>query len=193
MMLARPRAVVAAGALAILSSAIPSLAAAQRSVAFSADVGFAAGSGRGGDYRDRGIGGWRVGGSLRIRQSATRIGFLEVARESFDIRSGHLAICVLQPSGECVPTYPGFSVVAATIGTVLLRPQWELRAGLGGGSFATDDRGRTRVGGIVGQIDAALFITPRVGLVGGIRPFVIPSFRHDPLWIVPLAVGIRIR
>jgi hypothetical protein len=172
----------------------PSTGAAQRRVTPSAEIGFAAGSGQGGSYRDRGVGGLRLSGAVRIRQSPTRIWFFEIAKESFAIGSGHRAICVLQATGECLPTFPEFSVIGATTGLVRQGgSQWEVRAGLGGGSFATDDRGETRVGGIVAQFDGALFFGSHLGLLAGTRPFVVPSFRHDLLWIVPLSVGVQIR
>ena len=61
------------------------------------------------------------------------------------------------------------------------------------GAFSTDDRGHTRVGALVGQLDGAEFPLEHVGITLGVRPALLPRFRGDRLWIVPVSLGLRVR
>jgi hypothetical protein len=51
----------------------------------------------------------------------------------------------------------------------------------------------TRVGAVVGQLDAAVFPTAHIGLVLGPRFVVIPRYRRDRLTMIPALFGLRVR
>jgi hypothetical protein len=167
---------------------------AQSRVSATGEAAMALGHGGGGEYRERGIGGFQFAASVRFRRSAAVSVFGEITRESLGFIAGGDAICVVSPHGGCVPRYPSFGGVAATAG-LLFRDgaDGEWRAGVGMGAFSTDDRGHTRVGALLGQLDGAEFPFEHVGITLGVRSVLLPRFRGDRLWIVPVSLGLRVR
>lgn len=167
---------------------------AQSRLSATGEAAVALAHGGGGEYIARGIGGFQFAASVRFRRSGAVSAFGEIAKESLGVIAGADAICVGSSRGGCVPRYPTFSGVAATAG-LLLRDGagGEWRAGVGMGVFSTDDRGHTRVGALVGQLDGAEFPLDHVGITLGVRPALLPRFRGDRLWIVPVWLGVRVR
>jgi hypothetical protein len=159
------------------------------SVAVDATTG--AGTGRGGTYWDRDNGGVRLAVSLRHQMSPRIAAYGEVAMEWLAIRMGHDALCVPKPDGSCMPTYPEFSGPAATFGLVA-RPneRLEFRGAVGGGAYKADG---TRVGGVVGQLDGAVFPFKHLGLLAGVHAVVVPRYRGDQLTTFPWMIGVRFR
>lgn len=101
-------------------------------------------------------------------------------------------VCVVDsPSGGCKPPYPDVAGPSASVG-LLYAPltRVETRVGVGGAAYSVDG---TRVGAVIGQLDAAVFPAARLGLVLGARFVVIPRYRHDRLTLVPVLVGLRVR
>ena len=185
---------VRVGCLILAASAIchhPAMAQSSVSVAAEFAVGGAAWNG--GDYVDRDVGGWRLGASIRVRRNASIAAYAELSREWLG-RSEHLLYCKIAHDGGCVPWFPALSGFSAT-GGIIARPAAaaEFRAGIGGGSYATDDRAHPTTIAALGQIDAGFFPLPHVGLVIGGRAIVLPSFRGDGLSILPVTLGVRIR
>jgi hypothetical protein len=78
---------------------------AQTRLSATGEAAAALGHGRGGEYRDRDIGGFQFAGSVRFRRSATISAFGEIAMESLGALP-HDAICEFLPNGGCVPEYP---------------------------------------------------------------------------------------
>jgi hypothetical protein len=74
------------------------------------------------------------------------------------------------------------------IGTPSSASEW--RAAIGGGAYSAD---RTKVGAVVTQADVAAFPFVHVGFFAGVRALVMPSFRHDRLWMIPWMIGVRVR
>lgn len=166
---------------------------AQANTSAAVDIAGEGAAGRGGEYRDRDIFGLRLAASIRLRRSPGIDVFGEMAAEGLGA-FGYDAICQISVRGGCVPEYPALAGIAATAGVLAhVGNGVELRLGSGGGVFRMDDRGRTRVGGIVGQFDAAWFLFEHVGMVAGSRLILLPSFRHDRLVIAPFGIGARFR
>lgn len=177
--------------LAVVASLPSERLAAQGavSVAFEATVG--GGNGRGGEFRDRGIAGARLALSLRAPLERSVALYGEIAMEWLALGMGHDASCIFSSRGGCLQPFPELAGPSAVFG-IMARPRrrWEFRAGLGVAAYGADG---TRVGGVTGQLDAALFPFQRVGMVVGVRPMVVPRFRGDQLSILPFAVGLRVR
>jgi hypothetical protein len=170
----------------------PDLLSAQSPASAVVEIAAGAGAGLGGEYDDRGMPALHVAASVRFRQAGTMAAFAELSADWLD--RGHKLSCRLGPTGSCIPWYPGLTGVAATIG-VIARPkdQIEFRLGAGAGIYEANTEPRTGVGAIVGQLDAAFFPWPRLGLVAGGRAIVLPRFRGNLLAVVPVTAGIRIR
>ena len=179
---------VVVGALVTLRAAVAS-AQSLNSVAVDATTAF--GQGRGGVYRDRGIGGVRVAVSGRHRVSSSVSVFGEVAMEWLAISVGDDALCVPRPDGGCIDTYPELAGPAARFG-VLAHPnrRLEFRASAGGAAYAA--RG-TRVGALVGQLDATVFPFQRFGFLVGGHSALVPRYRGDRLTTNTLMFGVRFR
>jgi hypothetical protein len=101
-------------------------------------------------------------------------------------------VCVVDhPGGGCRPSYPDVAGPSASIGLLFAPVNGvEARVGVGGASYTIDG---TRVGAGVGQLDAAVFPAPHVGLILGARLGVVPRYRHDRLTMVPVLLGLRLR
>jgi hypothetical protein len=101
-------------------------------------------------------------------------------------------VCIVdRPGGGCRPDFPDVTGPSASIG-LLYAPftRVETRVGVGGAAYSVDG---TRVGAVVGQLDAAVFPAADFGLILGSRFAVIPRYRHDRLTMVPLLLGLRVR
>jgi len=160
-----------------------------RSLALDATLGGA--RGRGGEFYDRGIVGARIAMSMRGPQGAHIGPFVEVAMDWLSVGTASDAVCYLSPRGGCLQPYPAFAGPEITAGLVVgLRSHMELRGGIGGGAYVRDG---PRVGGLLGQVDAAVFPFSHLGIVAGARAVVVPRYRGELLWTVPWAAGFRVR
>ena len=107
------------------------------------------------------------------------------------VATGHAAVCYLGPRGDCLESYPAFAGPEITGGLMVrLRSRLEVRGGVGMGAYRRDG---PRVGGLLSQIDAAVFPFSSLGFVAGARAIVIPRYRGDRLWVIPWAAGVRLR
>ena len=160
----------------------------ERSVEFSTGNAY----GSGGIYRGRDLdGGLRVSAGLRLLRADSMGAFIDVSAEALDMKSTKLSDCPPSPRGGCLRYYPRVVGVGALVGVI--RQPWntlEWRAALGGGAYAADG---TLVGAILTQGDIGVFPFPRVGVFAGARGIVIPSYRHDRLWMIPWMIGVRLR
>jgi len=100
--------------------------------------------------------------------------------------------CIADRQGSgCKADYPDVTGPSASIG-LLYAPssRVETRVGVGGAAYSIDG---THVGAAVGQLDAAVFPTPYVGVILGARFAMIPRYRHERLTMIPLLFGLRAR
>jgi hypothetical protein len=164
---------------------------AQSGPSLSADATIGGGAGRGGEFFDRGIGGARLALSIRGAKVARVAPYTELAMDWLSFGLGGDAICAIGPRGNCLPRFPALSGPEVTVGAVV-RPgaRLEVRGGVGGGAYQVAN---TRVGGVLGQVDAAVFPVQHVGVVVGGRAVIVPRYRGDRLWTLPWAVGLRFR
>ncbi len=148
--------------------------------------------GSGGVYRYRHLdGGARIAVGLRVVRPQSVGGFVEIAGDALDLGAAYTTDCPPSPRGGCLRPYPAFfgvSGVAGVIGTPSTEFEW--RAAIGGGAYGA---GGTRVGAVVTHVDVAGYPFAHLGLVAGVRAIVIPSYRHDRLWMIPWMLGVRIR
>ena len=100
--------------------------------------------------------------------------------------------CVVDsPGSGCRPPYPDVAGPSASVVLVYApTARIETRIGGGGGAYSVEG---TRVGAVVGQVDAAVLPTSHVGVVVGVRALVIPRYQHDRLAAFPVLVGLRVR
>jgi hypothetical protein len=148
--------------------------------------------GSGGVYRDRHLdGGARLAVGLRVVRPQSFGMFVEVAGDALDVAADHLTNCPPSPRGGCLHWYPAFVGVSGVVG-VIGQPssEWEWRTAIGGGAYGADG---TKVGAVVSQADIAVFPFAYVGMFAGVRAIVMPSFRHDRLWMIPWMIGVRVR
>lgn len=179
-------------AFVVATAFSPDSLAAHSPASVAAEIAAGAGTGLGGEYDDRGMPALHVAASVRFPLTDTMGAFAELSADWLD--RGHTLSCRISPGGGCVPWYPGLTGVAATSG-VVIRPknQIEFRLGAGAGVYKANAEPRTTVGAIVGQLDAASFPWPHLGLIAGAQAIVLPRFLGDLLAIVPVTVGIRLR
>lgn len=164
---------------------------AQSRPSLAAELTFGGGTGRGGEFRDRGNGGARLAMSVRGSCVKRVAPYAELAMDWLSLAMGHDAVCYPSSRGGCIKTYPQFAGPELTAG-VIVRPvdQMEIRAGVGGGAYQADG---PRVGGVLGQLDAAIFPVRRVGVVAGVRVVVLPRYQGERLGTNPWSIGIRVR
>ena len=177
-------------AVALLAG-LASTATAQR-FSWNADDTVGSGTGRGGEFVDRGLEGGRVAASARFKGAGSVGAFSEVALDLLNLQGGHKLSCIAGRTSACLPWYPEFSGPVAVIGA--FAQPWsrtELRAGVGGGAYEPGNG--PRVGAFVAQVDGAVFPIHHVGLVLGVRHILVPSYRHERLTITPWMVGLRVR
>ena len=184
------RYIVIAVASCLAAMHAPLAAQTARTAALDATIG--AGVGHGGDFFDRQLLGARLAASLRWSRPTRFALFGEVAIDALSLSSGHYAVCYLNPPGGCLDAYP--QLIGATITAGLLAPRlpdrFEMRLGLGGGVYRTDN---TQVAAPVGQADVAWFPTAHLGLVVGGRAIIVPRYHGDLLATFPWAIGLRLR
>jgi hypothetical protein len=170
----------------------PHLAHGQSRASFVVDATVGAAQGRGGEFTDRETMGGRV--SLIVsRSAATRLSlFGEVSMDVLGVAMGHTAVCIPNPRGGCLDSFPELSGPAALVGVSTeswnRRLQW--RVGVGGGAYAKE---KTRVGALISHVDGAILPTSHVGMVLGARWVVIPRFQSDRLSLLQWSFGVRIR
>ena len=100
--------------------------------------------------------------------------------------------CVVEsPGNGCRPLYPDVTGPSSSV-VLVYAPTARIETRIGGGSGAYSVEG-TRVGAVVGQVDAAVLPTSHVGVVVGVRALVIPRYQHDRLSAFPVLVGLRVR
>ncbi|HEY2375579.1 MAG TPA: hypothetical protein VGH98_06350 [Gemmatimonadaceae bacterium] len=133
---------------------------AQTAHLWSADATIGDGTGHGGEYFDDG----RIVAHLALGKFLVKRGKLAVYAEAGYEWLGLGAVyltCPLNSSGGCRPHYPSIAGPSASTG-VLFAPwtRLEARAGVGGAAYSVDG---TRVGAVVGQLDAAVFPQPILG------------------------------
>lgn len=98
-------------------------------------------------------------------------------------------VCLLTPSGQCLPDFPLFGSVGPFAGWE--SPGGTLRLLAGAALFRSDEERST--GGLTGRIDLALPARVRITPILSLRTSVLPSYRGDPMGLVGIGVGLRIR
>ena len=187
-----PRPIAVSMALLCIATA----ASAQGLDSWSADLAVGFASGNGGDYHSREMMDARMALSRVYGRNASTGLFAEVALSATTRFDATTAICDVTPTGECRRTYPDVLGGAAVVG-IALRPRerFEIRMGLGPtiyhvGSSRTN---RELSFGATGQVDGAVFVSRRTGLIVGTRLVVVPNYESQTLWIAPWTVGMRVR
>ena len=166
-------------------------AAAQSENTIEASVSY--GSGTGGRYIERSDFGLRLTVSGREWNHGKTFGvYAEGAMDFLAIERFANRGCLGAGAPLCADPYPQFSGLAATVGvTVAPTPHLEFRLGAGGGGYFASSN---YAGAWVGQFDVAL-PGPSIGVVAGVREFVMPSYRGSRLtsrlWSVGMLLPIR--
>jgi len=171
--------------------AVPVRAGAQAQVAVGVDASVGGARGAGGEFFDRRFAAARLAAHARV-PLLRGVGFVaEVGYEWFGFVSGHKAICYPNPRGGCLPPFPAVGGPAALVG-VSIEPTRaaELRAAIGTAAYNIND---TRLGAIVGHVDAAFYPTAGFGFVGGARSIAIPRYQGDRLTVTQWFIGVRLR
>jgi hypothetical protein len=176
--------------IALLLLATASSAAVAQS-GLSADLTASSGTGRGGDYRVRDMGGPRL--ALAWRQTVSTSSIALLAEVSADALVGSRTVtleCQITSQG-CRRDFPMFIGTTAAVGV-----QWapaapiELRVSAGVGSYTADHE---RAIAALGEVTVAAFVIPHLGVVVGGRYIAFPSFRSEGLSEAPLTFGVRLR
>lgn len=167
----------------------PSFAQAARAVGLEAMAG--AGSGHGGEFFDTGFPAAHLGVTVRVRQRGSMAVYGEGGYDWLGLGMGHKAVCIPSSRGGCKPAYPDMAGPTGSLGVLLVPSRRiETRVGVGAAAYSVDG---TRVGAVIGQLNAAWFVTPHIGLVVGGRAAVVPGYRHDLLSAIPVLLGLRLR
>jgi hypothetical protein len=189
---------VSARFLLVLVLAGAHIASAQHAGTSIALDGAAGGAtGRGGEFLYREMSALHLAASVRHLSVHNRGVFAEVSADLVGYTGDRVDICVLRQDGSCVPPYPGLRGLTVLAGLIVAPvPPVELRVGLGAAGYHTiaDGRRASRtVFAEVGAVDASVFLTQHVGLVGGIRAVAIPRYQGVRLSMRPWTIGIRVR
>jgi len=177
----------------LVTTALSAPLQAQHRLSVAADVGLTDGEGRGGDYDNRTLQGFRFAASARF--GAERIGvFAEVSKESLGSLYGDKLICRVGTNGQCVPSYPQMYGWSTSIG-VLVRPRHFLEGRLGIGPARYVPRGQEDLGltAMVGLADIAAYPVSHVGLALAVQQIALPRYRGDRLSVRPFTIALRVR
>jgi hypothetical protein len=110
---------------------------------------------------------------------------------------GYEAICILREIGGCVPHFPEFTVLAATVGLETANGGFRVMAGparvTGDVDRTLTDREGSSATGWQGRIDWALPIVSRFSLCASVRGVLVPDYSGDSFQLWALGGGLRIR
>jgi hypothetical protein len=191
-MLIRPRRTLFVLAV-LVTTALAAPLQAQHSLSVAADVGLTDGEGRGGNYDNRTLQGFRFAASARF--GPERIGvFAEVSKESLGSLFGDKLICRVGANGQCVPSYPQMHGWGTSIG-VLVRPRHFLegRLGIGPARYVSRDQADSRLTAIVGLADIAAYPVTHLGLALAVQQVALARYRGDRLSVQPFTIALRVR
>jgi hypothetical protein len=179
-----------------LALAWPHPANAQAAHGWSSDVNVGGAIVEGGRFYNIGKAAAHVSLADRVLQRGRVATYVEAAYDwlgrfgPLDANSD-LTCIVDRQGGGCRPDYPNVIGPSASIGLLYgPSPRVETRVGMGGAAYSVDG---TRVGAVVGNLDAAFFPAAHFGLILGARFAMIPRYRHDFLTTIPMLFGLRVR
>jgi hypothetical protein len=176
-----------------------SILPAQRSgpgVAIEGTGGAAAG--RGDEALDRDVREARIAVSFR-RVSARHLGlFTELGVEYLARNGDRVNVCQVAPGGSgCFIARPVLLGPTATVGILLQATSvLEFRVGVGGSAYRVSKEqapNPATIGAFATALDGAVFPTPHIGFVGGVRWLAIPRYRNDRVSLSAWTIGIRLR
>lgn len=178
--------------LVLVTTAAASLPA-QKRLSVAADAGLTDGKGRGGDYDNRTLQGFRFAASARF--GAKHIGmFAEVSKESLGSLYGDKLICQVGTNGQCVPSFPQMHGWSTSIG-VLVRPRHFLegRIGIGPAWYVPRGQNDLRLTALAALADVAVYPVSHVGVALAVQQVTLARYRGDRLSVRPFTVALRAR
>lgn len=168
---------------------LPATVAAQ-SPGPAVDLVVGAGRGRGGEFGERFV--LAFGIAIALRSSAAHATSIGVFADAFGLPRGDK--CVIPAGGgQCLGAYPNMTAVGIELGRNARVARYldaELFGVLGMSWFDEPAMRALLVGAglrVVGRV------TSHVAMVASVRGLVSPNTAAGTLWVVPVAVGIRLR
>jgi hypothetical protein len=163
---------------------------AQAAPPLSLDLTIGRGSSSGGTYRNRGglFGDALVGYRLGDRTSGGWIAGASIAAQG---SGGGTDICILLPSGGCVPDFPSFYSVGGLLGWATGTGRGTTMRLLAGPAYLWASEGDGA--GIQGRLDVSTASAWHLALVAAARGMLLPNFDGSTLSLWSFGVGISVQ
>ena len=170
-------------------------AASQARPRTTLDMGAGISAGWGGEYRANGGPSWRVAVALQSGDStgvATAIGVESAWLRQLFFPGDN---CVLGSRGQCVATYPSFTLVALTLSRRSTRRSGGPEIAIGVASVRGFDHGayESSTGGLIAHLAWLSNGRGLLALQWTVQGLLVPAYDGTPHWMLTVLMGPRLR
>lgn len=182
----------------LLAAGAATLGAQSRRPSFAAEVALGGGSGRGGEYRDRGQWTRRVGAMAVLPLRANLALTVGADLETVEHIGDYIDLCVIASDGECIPEFPGFAGWTGAVGLQYTPTDgFIVGARVGAGRYHTPkrdvrDRPREHAAALAFRQVLAVRAVGPVWLVGSVSVVRVAPIGGDALGARTITVGVRV-